>query len=370
MKLSTAFIRNFFLFVSTIVVAAFAITVLPAGGYLTNLAIGLMTGLGVGLLLIAGGRLVQRYNLRIFNIAAVGLLFGYLMGAAINLLINSAATLAGSPGQPELWAMVNVVVLLASVYFSMLLTAKAAEEITISVPFVRFNPTVQKKRDILIDASVLADTRLLDLVGSGLFDNYLVLPRYVLKELQAEVEAEGETSKGKARRALDIVKKLEAMPNVGLRFSDTDLPEVKDPMLRLVRLARLLDANILTADINRLQQSEIEGVRVINIHSLANALKPVTQTGEFLEIKVQRYGKEPRQGVGYLEDGTMVVINGGAEYIGETIKARVLSVKHTTSGRMVFCNAAEEDLEQSQVSFQPEGENSATRKYFSVEERR
>jgi len=370
MKLSATFIRNFFLLVSTLVVAAFTITALPEGGTPLNLAIGVVAGLGVGLLLVAGGRFVERFNLRVFNTAAIGLLFGYLMGAAINVLIDSAVTLAGSPGQPELWSMLNVIVLLASVYFSMLLTAKAAEEITISVPFVRFNPTVQKKRDILIDASVLADTRLLDLVGSGLFDNYLVLPRYILRDLQARVEAEGETGKSKARRALDIVKKLEALPNVGLRFSDTDLPEIKDPMLKLVRVARLLDANILTADINRIQQSEIEGVRVINIHSLANALKPVTQTGEFLEIKVQRYGKEPRQGVGYLEDGTMVVINGGAEYIGESIKARVLSVKHTTSGRMVFCNAAEEDLEDHHASISAEEESPASRKYFSVEERR
>src|ERR1044072_7233269 len=103
-----------------------------------------------------------------------------------------------------------------------------------------------------------------------------------------------------------------------------------------------MNTNIITSDINRIQQASIEGVRIINIHLLSNALKPLTQAGEFINIKIQRYGKEPRQGVGYLDDGTMVVVNGGAEFIGETIKAQVLSVKHTSSGRMIFCNAAEE----------------------------
>jgi uncharacterized protein YacL len=105
----------------------------------------------------------------------------------------------------------------------------------------------------------------------------------------------------------------------------------------------MIDADLLTADISRIEQASIEGVRIINIHTLSNALKPLTHSGETLTIKVQRYGKEPRQGVGYLEDGTMVVINGGADFIGETIKTHVLSVKHTSSGRMIFCNALEDE---------------------------
>ena len=127
-----------------------------------------------------------------------------------------------------------------------------------------------------------------------------------------------------------------------MRFSETDFQEFKDPISKLVHLARIIEANIITTDINRIQQSMIEGVRVINLHSLSNALKPLTQSGEFLTIKIQRYGKEARQGVGYLDDGTMVVVNGGADYIGEVIKTQVLSVKHTSSGRIIFCNAYEE----------------------------
>jgi uncharacterized protein YacL len=152
-----------------------------------------------------------------------------------------------------------------------------------------------------------------------------------------------ENSKSRARRCLDVAKKLEGISHLELRYNDTDFPEVKDIMGKLVRLARLLDANIMSSDITRVQMSSIEGITVVNMHALSNALKPLMQAGEFIKIKIQRYGKEPRQGVGYLEDGTMVVVNGGGDYIGEIIEARVLSVKHTTSGRMIFCNASEED---------------------------
>lgn len=181
------------------------------------------------------------------------------------------------------------------------------------------------------------------MASSGILDYQLILPRFALKELHVMLESNDENSKAKAKRCLEVFKRLESIPTLNLRYCDTDFPEIKDSILKLTQLARLIDANIITADINRIQQSYIEGIKVININSLSNALKPLTQTGEQLTIKVQRYGKEPRQGVGYLEDGTMVVVNGGAEYIGETIKAHVLSVKHTSSGRMIFCNAHEEN---------------------------
>ncbi len=141
---------------------------------------------------------------------------------------------------------------------------------------------------------------------------------------------------------MDLIKKLEDVEHLYIKFSDTDFPEVKDPQGKLIRLARLVDANIFSADISKIQMSSIEGIKVINLHSLSNALKPLMQTGEYVKIKIQRYGKEPKQGIGYLEDGTMVVVNGGGKYLGETIDAQVLSVKHTSSGRMVFCNACDE----------------------------
>ncbi len=374
MKLSLAFIRNFFLLLSVLVAVGYATNALDGGLTVNNLLIGVSTGLGFGLLVIAAGRYFERFNLRAFNVAAIGLGCGYLMGQAILVALDAVFQMGTLAVEPQVLGFFRILVFLFSVYLAMVLTARASEELTISIPFVKFTPTARKKKDILVDASVLADTRLLDLLGSGLVDNQVVLPRYILVELQAQVETGDDNTRSRARRSLDIVKKMEGLPGLGLRFTDTDIPEVKEPMLKLVRLARLLDTNILTADINRIQQSEIEGVKVVNIHTLANALKPVAQAGEFIDIKVQRYGKEQRQGVGYLDDGTMVVINGGAEYIGDTIKARVLSVKHTSSGRMIFCNTMDEAAKASQAAAErgeeePAGVGpggAASRKYFSV----
>src|SRR5262249_12998285 len=157
--------------------------------------------------------------------------------------------------------------------------------------------------DILLDLSALGDQRLIDLAASGLLDKRLVLPRFLLKELQRQEEDQNdERISAKAKRALDVAKKLELLPDLNLRYLDTDFPEVKDSTGKVLRLARLLDAQVLMADFNRIQGTPAEGVRLINLHALSNALKPLMQRGEYLKIKIQRYGKkEEMQGVGYLE---------------------------------------------------------------------
>jgi len=149
-----------------------------------------------------------------------------------------------------------------------------------------------------------------------LLDNYLVIPRFIITEFYALNERGDEAARYKARRSLEVVKKLETLPSLGLRYTDTDFTDVKDPMEKLIKLSRLLDANILTADVSQIQQSTVEDIRIIKFQQLCNALKPLSQSGEFINIKIQRYGKEPRQGVGYLVDGTMVVVNGGLRRLG------------------------------------------------------
>ncbi|MCB1115444.1 MAG: TRAM domain-containing protein, partial [Chlamydiia bacterium] len=193
--------------------------------------------------------------------------------------------------------------------------------------------------------TVISESRIIGEESRGVLDQHLVIPRFIIKELYGQTEMGDEATKSRARRCLEVIKKMEGLDKLGLRFNDTDFPEVKDITSKFIRLARLIDANILTADISRVQMASIEGVQIINLHSLSNALKPLMETGEMIKIKVQRYGKEPRQGVGYLDDGTMVVINGGGNFIGDVIDAQVLSVKHTSSGRMIFCNALEDGKE-------------------------
>lgn len=338
MNVSISFIRILLLIMSVVFSISFATQYLEGGAHFINIAVGLLGGLAVSGLLIGFESLLKQLNLKLFNTVTIGLFCGYLMGAAIVFLLG------GILGSQLSFAIepLRFIIFLACAYLGMIMAARSSEELHLSIPFVQFKQTSHKKKDIIADISILTDPRIIDLASSGLLDHHLILPRFALKELYTQAETGDEATKAKARRSLEVVKKLESIPTLDLRYVDTDFPEIKEPMAKLVRLARFLDTNIITSDMSRVQQSSIEGVRIINIHMLSNALKPITQAGEFLTIKIQRYGKEARQGVGYLDDGTMVVVNGGAEFIGETIKTQVLSVKHTSSGRMIFCNTCEE----------------------------
>jgi uncharacterized protein YacL len=343
-NISLAFLRTFFVVLSIIFMTIYMHS-LPTGKTFVNTLLGVGLGFIFGMILIAFDMAFRRFNLRSFNIATVGIFLGYLMGQALLIVFDAILDISSISIvlQPQTLEVIKIAIFLFGVYLGTIMTLRSSDELYISIPFVRFTQAAQKKKDLVVDISVLADPRIIDLASTGLLDHQLVIPRFVVKELYAQAEMGDESSKGRGKRCLEVVKKLEAIPHLELRYNDTDFPEVKELMGKIVRLARLLDANIMSADISRVQMATIEGIAVINIHALSTALKPLMSGGELIKIKIQRYGKEPRQGVGYLEDGTMVVVNGGGDYIGETIDARVLSVKHTTSGRMIFCNVADEE---------------------------
>jgi uncharacterized protein YacL len=343
MNLALAFIRVLFVILSVFFLTIYRVST-PGGYTLMNFAVGIGMGLALSALLIGFDRLFRRFNLRAFNISIIGLFVGYLMGQALVLVLGAVLDISSASIQlnAQLLEVIKISLFLFGIYLGSLMTLRASDELYISIPFVKFTPIAQKKKDLLLDLSSLSDPRVLDIASSGLLDSHLVLARFLMKELYMQAEIADETARAKAKRTLEVIKKLESIPGLELRYNDTDFPEIKDPMGKLIRLARLLDANVFTADISRVQMATIEGVRIVNLHTLSNALKPLMQAGEKIRIKIQRSGKEPLQGVGYLEDGTMVVVNGGGNYVGESIEALVLSVKHTSSGRIIFCNTLDE----------------------------
>ncbi len=345
MNLGILFLRTLFVILSVFFMTLYMMT-RKVGSTATNAIIGVFIGLAFGLLLIGFDRLFKRFNLRSFNIAVIGLFIGYMMGQVLVLILNVILDISriSFVMHPHALEMIKIALFLFGTYLGTIMILKASDELYVSIPFIRFTPTTLKKKDVIVENSVLTDARILDAANTGLFDHQLIIPRFAIKELYAQAEVGDELTKMRARRGLETIKNLEHLPHLDLKFHDTDFPDVQEPFAKLLRLARLIDANILTADIGRTQAEAVEGIRIINVHALANALKPLMQAGEMIKIKVQRFGKEPRQGVGYLEDGTMVVINGGGDYLGEIVTANVLSVKHTTSGRMVFCNVVEEGM--------------------------
>lgn len=360
------FFKIIFALLSVLFFTLFTATTFSYGFTPYSATIGVIAGLFFSGCVFSSDIFFKRVSLKQLNVVTLGIFFGSLLGMSMSLVLTSVIDLASLAIWPETVNLIKVGIFLFSVYFGVTYTAKAAEEIHLSIPFVKFKPSTQKKKDYILDFTVLCDTRLIDLAAAGLLDNHLVLPRFILKDIYEKAEDQQDQQNSKARRALEVIKKLEELPELNLKTVETDFPEIKDLQGKLVRLARLRDAYLLTAEANQIEQSSIEGIRIINMHGLAKALKPLTQAGEFISIKVQRYGKEARQGVGYLDDGTMVVINGGAEFIGEMIKAQVLSVKHTSSGRMIFCNALEdEDGYPAEEMAIPNRDPSAN-KYFAL----
>jgi uncharacterized protein YacL len=340
MNISLVFTRIFFFILSVFFITTYMIGT-TVGDITINAVLGLAIGAIFSVLLFGFDIIFRRFNLRSFNISIIGLFIGYLMGQALVLIFKTILDISSVTIvlQPKFIEIIKIALFLFGLYLGTLMTLRAADELYVSIPFIKFTAIAQKKKDILIDSSILADSRIIDVASSGLIDHHLVIPRFMIKELYAQAEMGDEQTKAKAKRCLETLKKLEEITTLEIRYNDTDFTEIKDQTGKLLRLARLLDANILTADISKIESASIEGVRIINLHALSNALKPLMQAGEQIKIKIQRYGKEPRQGVGYLDDGTMVVVNGGGDFIGEIIEAQVLSVKHTSSGRMIFCNA-------------------------------
>jgi uncharacterized protein YacL len=365
MQISLSFTRILFLGLCILFITSYAITAAPDQSYIIRIIVGVIAGFLFGALVISMDTLFKRFNLRAFNLAALGLFFGYLMGEIVLLAFQAVLNITTLNISPQYLSLVNTSIFLFTIYLGMVMTIRASDELYVSIPFIKFKPSSQKKKDLILDTTILLDSRLTDLASSGLLDHHLIVPRFLIKDCYEMCENSDEIVRSKARRILDVIKKLESIPSLDLRYTDADFPEYKDLLSKLVRLAKLLDANILSADSNRMQHSNFEGVLIINIHTLSSALKPVAQTGEFISIKIQRYGKEARQGVGYLDDGTMVVVNGGAEYIGDVIRAQVLSVKHTSSGRMIFSNVLEEDTE-ALSSLPSECESSAAKNYFAL----
>lgn len=361
MAISLSLIQVIFAVICILFSVTLTTQYLEGGWQWINIAVGLIGGCILSGFLYGVDLIFRRFNLRSFNIVTLGLLFGYLMGQAVLFLLNGVTSWETS--QPE-YIPLRFLVYLAAAYLGVSMTIQATEEIRVSIPFIEFKQASHKKKDILVDLTILADPRIIDLASTGLLDYHLIIPRFAVKELYSQAESGDEMTKAKARRHLEIIKKLEALPNLGIRYVDTDFPECKDNMAKFIRLARYLDTHIITSEINRIQQSSIEGVRIINVHMLSNALKPITHAGESINIKIQRQGKEPLQGVGYLDDGTMVVVNGGGLFINKTIKAYVLSVKNTSSGRLIFCNAAEEDVIIPENDYTPNGHEFEQHKTF------
>jgi uncharacterized protein YacL len=195
----------------------------------------------------------------------------------------------------------------------------------------------------ILDTSVIIDGRIADLCETGFIDGALVVPQFVLRELQQIADSSDPLRRNRGKRGFDVLQRLQRCGKVKVEITEADFPHVREVDRKLIELGKTLAGKMLTNDYNLNRWAELSGVGVLNINELANALKPVVLPGEAMQVHVLREGKEPGQGVAYLEDGTMVVVDHGRKHMGQTVDVTVTSVLQTTAGRMIFTRLREEE---------------------------
>lgn len=263
----------------------------------------------------------------------IGLFFTYVVGFSLEPLMFDPRF--------ETSNLKNAIQLILGVAFcyiciSMLLQTR--DDFRFIIPYVEFAKEVKGIKPYVLDTSVVIDGRIADLVETNIFDNQLIMPRFVLAELQAIADSSDKLRRSRGRRGLDILNRLRTNDLVDLRIYDRETPEmVGQPVdMKLVLLAKHLQGKVVTGDYNLNKMAKIHGVPVINLNDIANALKPVYLPGEQLDVRIVKPGEEPGQGVGYLDDGTMIVVEQGRDHIGQNVRITVTSVLQTSAGRMIF----------------------------------
>ncbi|MGQ9605728.1 MAG: PIN/TRAM domain-containing protein [Thermogutta sp.] len=344
-------------FVFLVVLAGVAVVVIKSGLYPTDSAwIAWLLVLGImvlGGIVIALDVLFPQKPLQIISSVYFGLIVGlflaYVAGVALTPIFESLQ----SPENVRNVVQLILAAVLSYTCISFLMQTK--DDFRFVIPYVEFSKEVRGRRPFILDTSVVIDGRIADLVEANLFDSRLVLPRFAISELQSVADSAEKSKRARGRRGLDILNRLRNNPEVELEIFDRDLPEFAgQPVdLKLVTLAKHLEGKLVTNDFNLNKVARVHGVPVININDLANALKPHFLPGEHIQVRLVRPGEEERQGVGYLDDGTMVVVEDGREYVGKTIYLTVTSVLQTSAGRMIFGRF--ERLETSQRGDRPAG---------------
>jgi uncharacterized protein YacL len=212
------------------------------------------------------------------------------------------------------------------------------------IPYVEFARDLKGRRPLILDTSSVIDGRLADLADTAILDSQLIMPRFVLVELQAIADSQDRLRRVRGRRGLDILNRLRSHERIDFQMYDRDLPEFAGQSvdMKLVLLAKQIDGKIVTGDYNLNKVAKLHNVDVINLNEIANALRPQYMPGESFQVRVVKPGEGHDQGVGYLDDGTMVVVEGGRDRIGSTVPVMVTTTYQTNAGRMIFTKIDEE----------------------------
>ena len=293
--------------------------------------IGIAIGFGFGGLLIAVDEMLKSFSLRAFS----AITFGLLLGTAVSLLIANSGLFENTDPQQR-W-LIRLGLFLSFSYIGIILAVRSnKEDFSLIIPYVRFSPQNKPDNLLLLDTSVIIDGRIADLIEAHFLEGLIVVPRFVLRELQQISDSADAIKRARGRRGLEMLNRIQRNTSMEVRIHDGDFPEEKDVDAKLVRLARNLNARLYTNDYNLAKVAELQKVSYLNLHEVAKCLKVILLPGEILQLKIVREGKDKGQGLGYLPDGTMVVVTNGQSHIGQQVEVMVQSLLQTGAGIIVF----------------------------------
>jgi uncharacterized protein YacL len=293
---------------------------------------GLILGTVLGLLVVLIDRLLKGVSLRLFSSATFGLLLGLIFA---NLLM--ASDLLRYQPETTQWAA-RLIVYAAFAYLGMMLAMRSSrDEFSLIIPYVRFARETTQHEPLVLDSNVIIDGRIADLCGTGFLSRSFIVPRFVLDELQTLADSRDPIKRERGRRGLEILNGLQRSRQIELNIHETSGEDVDLGVdARLVRTAKVLKAQLLTNDHALSQVARLQQVAVLNLADLVRALRPNVVTGDEIELNLIKEGREPHQAVGYLPDGTMIVVNHARPYVGKTARVIISSALQTSAGRLIF----------------------------------
>ena len=300
------------------------------------LAFGLMLLPTLGILLL--DVLIPRKRVEVLSAVYFGLLIGvllaYLLNLALRPLFNTPALFGGEGSAFEGGATMLSILMLPYLCISFLLQTK--DQFRFVIPYVEFARELKGGRPMILDSSALIDGRIADIVDTNVIDAQLVVPQFILQEVQDIADSHDKIRRSRGRRGLDVLKKLQQDPKVDVKVHEADGPDTKTVDQRLIEISQKLNGRLVTNDVNLNKMAGVQGIDVINLNDVANSLKPRFIPGEHVRIRIIKEGEGQEQGVGYLDDGTMVVVEHGVREMGHEVDTIVTSVLQNSAGRMIF----------------------------------
>jgi|SRR5664280_722991 len=301
---------------------------------------GMVIGFGFGWLLIAIDEMLKGFSLRAFSATT----FGLLLGMVVALLIDRSGLFDHADDKAR-W-LIRLSLFLGFSYIGIVLAMRSnKEDFSLIIPYVRFSPQNRPDNILLLDTSAIIDGRIADLIEANFLEGLIVVPRFVLRELVQIADSSDPMKRARGRRGLEVLNRIQHNTRNEVKIHEGDFPEEQEVDVKLVRLARNLRAKLFTNDFNLGKVAELQSVSYVNMHELAKSMRVVLLPGEVLSLRIVREGKDKGQGVAYLSDGTMVVVNDAKDLVGQQVDAQVQSTLQTGAGVIVFA-----DLRRAPIS--------------------